>query len=177
MSLRSGRNLRIRLPRECPRYIQPVVIVTHYESTFNANSGRHFVWVYDFHNPSPKKGKGQGLHILDFLTPIGHFGSGVACKILKCGVDIWWDRAKLLEQIKEKPIPEFERDIPGCQVLFMFDNTKNHAKFTSDALRVTKMNLEDGGKNLLPMQTIFVIDNNHSDGGWNQLMLLDIGVL
>jgi len=29
----------------------------------------------------------------------------------------------------------------------MFDNATSHMKYAEDALRVTKMNLQDGGKN------------------------------
>jgi len=88
------------------------------------------------------------LHVSDFLTPIGCLGSRSTCEILKYGGDVWWDRAKLLEQIKIKAIPDFERNIQGSQALVMFDNAKNHAKYAADALSVSKMNLEDGGRML-----------------------------
>ena len=60
---------------------------------------------------------------------------------------MWWDRDKLLNQVVEKAIPVFEAQFPGCKVLIVFDNARNHLKFANDALRVSEMNLESGGKN------------------------------
>jgi len=121
---------------------QAVIIVTHDECTFNANDGRRFIWTHEEHNPIRKKGIGQGLHVSELLTPVGRLGGGSACEILKCGGNVWWDGANLLNQITTKGIPTFEAEFPGCQALFMFDNAKNHSKYAVDALRVCKMNLK-----------------------------------
>ena len=49
-------------------------------------------------------------------------------------------------QLCEKIIPEFERlHGPGYQALIMVDNSQGHAAYASDALLVTKMNLNPGG--------------------------------
>jgi len=38
--------------------IQPVILVIQDECTFNANDGKHFIWVHSKHKPSMKKGGG-----------------------------------------------------------------------------------------------------------------------
>jgi len=73
-----------------------VIIVTHDECTFNANDGQRFIWTQEKHNPIQKKGSGQELHMSELLTPVARLGGGSACEILKCGGDVWWDGAKLL---------------------------------------------------------------------------------
>ena len=90
---------------------------------------------------------------------------------MKCGGDVWWDGAKLLEQVITKAIPAFEEEFPGCQALFMFDNAKSHIKYAEDALRVSEINLEDRGKNANPMRATFVVDITHPKGGWLQSMV------
>ena len=69
--------------------IQPVILVTQDECTFNSNDSKHFIWVHPEHKALRKKGRGQGLYISDFLTPIGRLGDGEACVTLKCGGDTW----------------------------------------------------------------------------------------
>ena len=150
---------------------QALIMVTHEECTFNANDGKRFVWTHEDHNPIRKKGRGQGLHVSELLTPIGRLGGGSACEILKCGGDTWWDGAKLLDQILTKAIPAFEAEFPGAQALFMFDNAKGHVKFADDALRVSKMNLEDGGKNAKQMRSTLVIDSQNPNNSWVQSMV------
>ena len=133
--------------------IQPLILVTQDECTFNSNDGRHFIWIHPEHQPLRKKGRGQGLHVSDFLTPIGRLGDGDACQIMKCGGDIWWTGDRLLDQVIEKAIPAFEAQFPGSKALFAFDNSRNHCKYANDALRVSEMNLEPGGKTLSQCMT------------------------
>jgi hypothetical protein len=156
--------------------VQPLILVTQDESTFNANDGRHFIWVHEQHKPLRKKGRGQGLHVSDFLTPIGRLGDGDAAVILKCGGDVWWNGERLIDQIVNKAIPAFEAQFPGCKALFAFDNARNHLKFADNALRVSEMNLEPGGKNRKPMHDTFVIDPTHANGGFMQSMTFPNGV-
>ena len=155
--------------------IQPVILVTQDECTFNSNDGRHFIWVHPEHKPLRKKGRGQGLHVSDFLTPIGRLGDGDACVLLKCGGDTWWTGEKLLDQVINKAIPAFEAQFPGCKALFAFDNSRNHLKYADDALRVSEMNLEPGGKNAKRMRNTYVIDNCYPGGGYIQAMVLPDG--
>lgn len=144
-------NLQV-VPKEYETGVRPIVFVTHDESTFNSNDGRKKIWVHEDHAPLRKKGRGQGLHVSDFLTPVGRLDDGNVCEILKCGGDIWWTGELMLKQLVEKAIPAFESSFPGCQGLFAFDNAKNHQKYASDALRSGSMNLTPGGVNTLPMR-------------------------
>ena len=151
--------------------IQPVILVTQDECTFNSNDGKHYIWVHPQHKPLRKKGRGQGLHVSDLVTPIERLGDGQACTILKCGGNVWWDGDKLLNQVVEKAIPVFEAQFPGCKALLAFDNSRNHLKFAEDALRVSEMNLEPGGKNPKRMRDSYVVDQNHPEGGYIQSMV------
>jgi len=69
--------------------LQPLIMVTHDECTFNANDSTRFVWTDEEHNLIRKKERGQGLHVSELVRPIGRLGGGRVCEILKCGGDIW----------------------------------------------------------------------------------------
>lgn len=153
-----------------------LILVTQDECTFHSNDGAHYLWVHEEHKPLRKKGRGKGLHVSDFLTPIGRLGDGGACVIMPCGGDTWWTGDRLLEQVVEKAIPAFEAQFPGCQALFAFDNSRNHLKYAEDALRVTEMNLEPGGTNKKIMRDTFVTDPREPGGGYIQLMKLPSGI-
>lgn len=69
--------------------LQPLIMVTHNEYTFNANDGKWFVWTHEEHNPSRKKGHIQGLVCISVLfTSIDRLGGGRVCEILKYEGDI-----------------------------------------------------------------------------------------
>lgn len=87
---------------------QPLILVTQDECTFNSNDGRHFIGIHPEHQPLRKKGRGQGLHVSDVLTPIGRLGDGDACVIMKCRGNTWWTGDWLLDQVVDKAIPPFE---------------------------------------------------------------------
>jgi len=63
---------------------RPIVFITHYECTFNSNDGCKKIWIHEDRAPIQKKRRGQGLHVSDFLTPVGQLGGGNVCKVLKC---------------------------------------------------------------------------------------------
>ena len=48
----------------------------------------------------------------------------------------------MVQQLQEDAIPIFELLHPGCQALFLFDQSSNHNAYASDALRVTGMRKE-----------------------------------
>lgn len=143
--------------------------------TFNANDEKHFIWIHPDHQPLQKKGRGQGLHVSDFLTPIGRLGHGDACGIMKCVGDIWWTGDRLLDQVIEKEIPAFEAQFPGCKALFAFDNSQTHCKYATDALRVSEMNSDPGGKSARLMRDTYVLDINHPAGGYIQSLQVPNG--
>jgi hypothetical protein len=52
-----------------------------------------------------------------------------------------------ISQIKEKIIPAFEKAHgPGHQALIMVDNSQGHSAYAEDALLVSQMNVNPGGK-------------------------------
>jgi len=130
---------------------RPLVFITHDECTFNSNDGRMKIWLHENQAPIRKKAGEKGLHVSDFLTPVGHLDNRKVCETLKCGGDVWCTSDLLLEQLKEKAIPAFEASFPGCQGLWAFDNAKIPQRYAPDALQVGNMNLTLGGKNMVPM--------------------------
>lgn len=50
---------------------KPLVLVTHDESTFNANDGKRRVWKGKGKSPLRPKGKGKRIMASEFLTPVG----------------------------------------------------------------------------------------------------------
>jgi hypothetical protein len=50
---------------------KPLVLVTHDESTFNANDGKRRLWLKNGEQPLRPKGKGKGIMVSGFLTPGG----------------------------------------------------------------------------------------------------------
>ena len=47
------------------------MLVTHDESTFNANDGKRRLWLKNGEQPLRPKGKGKGIMVSGFLTPGG----------------------------------------------------------------------------------------------------------
>ena len=56
------------------------------------------------------------------------------------------DCTQLIEQVKTLAIPVFEEAHPGCQALFIFDQSSAHAALPPNALKAFKMNKSNGGK-------------------------------
>jgi hypothetical protein len=116
-----------------------------------------------------KKSHGRLIHVSDFINEesgrlvIPNSDGSIseendARKIIYPGTggDPWWDTKQLLEQIRTKAIPIFERAHPGCQALFIFDQSSAHASLGPDALNAFDMNCSNGGKQQKqgPMTTI-----------------------
>jgi len=156
---------------------KPTVFITHDECTFDSNEGRKRIWIHNNTVPIRKKDRGQGLHVSDYLTPIGRQGDGNVCEILKCGGDIWWTGDKMLKQLTEKAIPAFETAFPGCQGIFAFDNAKIHHKYAANALQVANLNLTPGGKHSLPMRNGYFTHPDNPSIVQVQSMMLPNGQL
>jgi hypothetical protein len=126
------------------------IMVVHDESIFYANDGKTTYWGPNSHAPLRKKGMGLSLHVSDFLTEVEgrlKFEEETACVIMKPGVnrDGWWTSEDLVDQIKNKAIPIFEKCFPDAVGVFAFDNATSHSCFANDALIATRMNLNPGG--------------------------------
>jgi hypothetical protein len=66
-----GEEGRIVMSQNLPPGQKPLVVVTHDESTFNANDGKRELWMEDGKQSLRPKARGKGLVISDFLTPGG----------------------------------------------------------------------------------------------------------
>ncbi|KAJ3984293.1 hypothetical protein F5890DRAFT_1474698 [Lentinula detonsa] len=88
--------------------------------------------------------------------------------------DDWWDTKQLLVQIREA-ISIFEDAHPGCQALFIFDQSSTHASLGPDALRAWDMNRSDGGKQRRQRDTVIPQSNpdSQSCGQAQTMSLLD----
>ena len=67
----------------------------------------------------------------------------------------WWNNDLVLAQI-DRCIPIFEEQHPGCQGLFLFDNSTGHNAYADDALLAHKMGYLPGGKQPLMRETVYV---------------------
>ena len=156
---------------------KPGVFVTHDKCTFNSNDGRKQIWIHKDHAPICTKGGGQGLHVSDFLTPVGRLGGGVVCEILKCSGDVWWTDEHMLKQLIDKEIPAFEAAFPGCQGVFAFDNAKIHQKHHPDALQASNVKLTPGGKNTVLIRNGYFSSLDNPNAVQVQTMILPHGRL
>jgi hypothetical protein len=143
---------------------RPVIFITHDESIFSANDGRHQAWIPENGTFLRPKGKGKGIMVSDFLLPWSRLnllslpkerqselaGAGVpleAVEFFEYGKEEGhWDGQKLLEQVGKKALPIAEALYPGYQFVFFFDNATSHSIYAEDALRVAKMNKGEGGQ-------------------------------
>ncbi|RPA91852.1 hypothetical protein L873DRAFT_1866135 [Choiromyces venosus 120613-1] len=120
--------------------------------------------------PLRKKGTGVGIMILCFITSRlllrvpeiysedylrSNNLSHCAQESIEFGGDCWWNTEKMLNQIISQAIPIFNLSFPGCQALFLFDNSKIHDSLPPNALQVYHMNLNPGGEAPIMRDTWF----------------------
>ena len=155
-------NGQMIMPQNLPLGQKPLVLVTHDESTFNANDGKRQLWMKDGKQPLRPKARGKGLMVSDFLTPGGRLAvpytisdTELAVRILPrryateyfiYGKDKYWRGDDMVDHTVKVAIPIFNAAFPGCQAVFLFDNASSHSSYADDALRVENMNLNPGGK-------------------------------
>jgi len=132
-------------------------LVTHDESTFNANDDDQYLCKVKGTEGLKPQGKGKGLMISEFLTEAQgrlHYWDKVsgtkieAHEIFKSGKkdEGWWDSEEMLNQVLTKAVPIFERAFLGHSGVFAFDNSSGHTWKAPDALVVSRMNMGPGGK-------------------------------
>jgi hypothetical protein len=142
---------------------RPIVMITHDESIFSANDGRHQAWVKDGDTILRPKGRGKGIMVSDFLLPWSRLNllslpkarqeelvtSGIpleaAILFEYSKEDGYWDGERLLYQIVNRALPIAQALYPGYDLLFLFDNATLHLIYAKDALRTTHMNKGEGG--------------------------------
>jgi hypothetical protein len=143
---------------------RPVVIITHDESIFSANDGKHQAWVPENGTILRPKGKGKGIMVSDFLLPWSRLNllslpRTRQQELLDLGIPLeaavffeygqeegYWDGKMLVQQAVSKALPIAEALYPGYSFLFLFDNATNHSSYADDALIASKMNKTDGGQ-------------------------------
>ena len=152
---------------------RPIVLVTHDESCFSSNDGSKTIWMEKDRRPLRPKGQGRSIMVSDFLCEC-HGPLRLSEEQQTLHPDIpkesrimlhpgknaegYWTNAKLVEQVRDRAIPIFQILHPNCDGLFAFDNSQNHHAMAPDALVATKLNLNDGGKNVSSMHSGWFID-------------------
>ena len=145
------------IPKEIPVGETRKILMTHDESTFNANDGKRQMWIQNDSQSLRKKSKDRGIIVSEFLTPRGwlavpeHISADglprrQATEYLEYGPDNYRSSEKIVQHTLEIAISIFERAFPGKQAVFLFDNASRHNAYASDALLVENMNLGPGGK-------------------------------
>ena len=59
------------IPDTLPQREKPLLLVTHHESSFNANDEMRQLWMFNGKHLSQPKSKGKGIMVSAFLTPNG----------------------------------------------------------------------------------------------------------
>jgi hypothetical protein len=146
------------------------ILVTHDECVFYSNDDRPVIWAPLGEPPLRKKGQGKSIMVSEFLLEtIGRLKLNSeqvllhpnvpieARKYLKPGKneDGWWTAQHLLDQVINFAIPIFETMHPNAIAIFAFDNSTNHGAMADDALNVSKMNVNPGGKQPLMRSTVY----------------------
>ena len=140
-----------------------LVLVSHDESTTQANDGKKKSWVHENEHALKKKGVGRGIHQSDVIcSTMGWLKD--ASQSLEYGKNYegYWNGELFVKQVSQRPIkvlfsnqlqlqekiiPAFEKAHgPGYQALFMIDNSQGHSAYSKDALLSSRMNLNPGGK-------------------------------
>ncbi len=129
-----------------------IIPVVHDESTYMTKDGRKKLWSQKGFASPVIKGQGATIMVSGFLCPCHGFFSNGDDRSYKTiepgkGKDGWWTNADLVAQA-EKVTQLFEAVHPGCQALFLFDNSQNHHAAPPTGLCVTNLNKTDGGKNM-----------------------------
>ncbi|KAG2204123.1 hypothetical protein INT47_011606 [Mucor saturninus] len=128
--------------------MKQIVFVTHDESTFYANDGKDDLWLLEGENHIRKKGPGSSIMVSEFQCPChGTMKSAgwTSRRFFKAGVgrEGYWKYTDMLEQLQDDAIPLFELLHPGCQAVFLFDNSSNHNAFGDDALVASRVTLNE----------------------------------
>jgi hypothetical protein len=156
------------------------VLVVQDETVFHTNEYRRRVWLAQDQQPIRKKGSGRAIHVSDFICetigPIRLSEEQIkdqlnlpdalrlpafeARKITYPGkgFDSWWDLAQLIKQLKNT-IAIFEYTHPNCMAVFVFDRSSAHEGYAEDALNISNMNINPGGKQKKMRDTIIPLDN------------------
>ncbi|KAG2134556.1 uncharacterized protein EDB93DRAFT_1242635 [Suillus bovinus] len=114
------------------------------------NNGQSMSWVPDGEHKLRKKGAGRGLHQSSIIcSTVGHLEEAAHTIEYGKNYDRYWNGEMFVAQgkLRNKIIPAFERAHgPGYQALFLIDNSQGHSAYADDALLISRMNINLGGK-------------------------------
>jgi len=118
--------------------MRPLILITHDESIFQSNDGRHQAWIHKGHHFIRPKGRGQGIMVSDFHLPWARLSTQslsveqreelglpeYATFYFEYGKEAGhWEGKDLVKHLTEIAIPIAEALYPGYQFLFLFDNS------------------------------------------------------
>lgn len=154
---------------------RPRILVTHDESCFSSHDGKATIWLDANDRPLRPKGQGRSIMVSEFICEChgpmklnDHLRilhpdiPSETCSIILPGKnqDGYWTTAHQIDQVKNKAMPIFKVLHPEADALFLFDNSQNHRCLPPDALRVSTLNLSDGGKNVLNQRPGWFINSD-----------------
>ena len=135
-------------PPILPEGQKQVVMVTQDESTFYSNESPANLWLLKDENPIRNKSPGRSIMVSEFQCPCHgtmRIKNWKSRKLFFAGTnrDEYWTWKDMREQLEDDVIPLFERLHPGCQALFLLDQSSNHNAYAPSAKRVNSFNLKD----------------------------------
>jgi hypothetical protein len=135
-----------------------LVLVAHDEMTTQANDGPKCSWVLNGEHALKKKGVGRGQHESQVIClTVGWLKEAGQSMEYGKNYEGYWNGEMFVKQLVKKIIPAFEAaHPPGYQALIMVDNPQGHSAYGSDALLVSRMNMNPGGKQALLKNGWFV---------------------
>ncbi|KAG2216602.1 hypothetical protein INT45_009567 [Circinella minor] len=122
--------------------------VTMDESTFYCNESPINLWLLENENPIRNKSPSGSIMVSEFQCPCHgtmRIKNWKSRKFFFAGTnrDGYWTWKDMHQQIKDDVIPLFEKLHPGCQALFILDQSSNHNAYAPSAKRATCFNLKD----------------------------------
>ena len=124
-------------------------LVTHDESTFNANDGKRRLWVQDCSQPLRSKARGKGLMISEFLMPRDRLtvpdaisDTELTARLLPrryATKHFVYDRDKycreddMVDHTVKAALPISSAAFPSYQAIFEFDHASNHCSYVAAA--------------------------------------------
>ena len=141
-----------------------LVVIYYDESIFNTNEGQTWMWGEEEPAILPKT-KGSGIMVSDFVEEHGGFlrlsdkeflhakeryPSIVpeARRLLEYGADKegYWTGERFMDQVKNAAsIADIKYGGSGYTVVWLFDQSSCHRKFSDDALQAKNILVKDGG--------------------------------
>eukprot|EP00474_Spongospora_subterranea_P004864 CRZ05322.1 hypothetical protein [Spongospora subterranea] len=137
-------------------------LITYNDSCFSSNDGKTTIWMSEDNRPLRPKGDGRSIMVSEFLCEshgpsklspsqqVQHPGVyRESVVIMKPGknADSYCTNSDLVEHLKNG-ILIFKILHPGCDALFLFDNSQNHRSLAPNALKAKVLPIKDDGKNV-----------------------------